>query len=217
MTVGVDLRFEVRFGKWTGVPSLSATAGFRFDDLVEVVTVDDGAGGTHFEAAFSSSAGNVSTALAINAVDERLADLEVFAFSFLACLETPRVGVLLREVESNRRSAFDGPLSSLFILKPVLLADGGAGRFSVESCESTVMLAFPASSASISLSSCRCCCSAAATAGASSEGIVNSASPASSIEFTPCSGFSTGRGSTEASAISSTVVGFESTTRAPEH
>jgi hypothetical protein len=124
MTVGVDLRFEVRFGKWAEVLSLHATADFRFDDLVEVVTVDDVAGGTHLETAFPSSAGSGSTVLAVNAVDGRLADLGTLAFSFLACLETPSVGVLLREVVSNRRSALDGPLSSLFILKPVLLADG---------------------------------------------------------------------------------------------
>ena len=53
-TVGVDLRFEVRFGKWAGVLSLSVAADFRFDDLVEVVTVDDGAGGTHLDTAFPS-------------------------------------------------------------------------------------------------------------------------------------------------------------------
>jgi hypothetical protein len=154
MTVGVDLRFEVRFGKWAGVLSLFAGADFRFDDLVEVVMVDDGAGGTHLETAFPSSAGSGSTDSALNAVDERLADLEALAFPFLACLKTPSVGVLLREVESNRRSALDGPLSSLFILKPVLLADGEAGRFSVESCGPSVMLAFPASSAGVLLSSC---------------------------------------------------------------
>ena len=142
--VGPDLRFDVRFGKEAGVLSLSATADFRFEALV-----DDGAGAEGAEGAdggfvnsgftfFSAGSGAEASATGVE-TGAVLVEREPMAFAFFNCFED---GVMLREVEPDRRNAREGPLSSPLVLNPVLLADGAGRSSSVASCKSCVTSPF---------------------------------------------------------------------------
>lgn len=128
--VGPDLRFDVRFGKEAGALSLSATVGFRFEAFVDDGAGAEGADGGFVNSGytfFSTGSGAEASATGVE-TSAVFAERESMAFAFFNCFED---GVVRREVEPDRRNAREGPLSSLLVLNPVLLADGGGESSSV--------------------------------------------------------------------------------------